>query len=177
MNPTVKKILIIGAECTGKSTLAQALADLYSTSYTPEYMRTYLEQKPSGYVCTFHDLTPIAKGQLHHEQHAINHAHHYCFIDTSLLLLHIYAQHYFHESPAFILENLSKQTYDLILVTDELGIDWVADGMRDLPNGRHKMRLTIINELESRQLEYHTISGDLPSRIAQVVRLLAHLDE
>lgn len=177
MSKSIKKILIIGAECTGKSTLAQALAELYSTTYAAEYMRTYLTQKPYGYVCTFDDLTAIAKGQLYHEQDAIRRAHRYCFIDTSLLLLHVYAQHYFYESPAFILENLSKQTYDLILVTDELGIDWAADGMRDLPNGRHKMRLTIINELKSRQLEYHTISGDLPSRIAQVVRLLAHLDE
>lgn len=171
---TVKKILLIGAECTGKSTLAHALADKHNTTYTPEYLRTYLEQKPTGYVCTFDDLTPIAQGQMDSEQRAVVTANRYCFIDTSLLLLHIYSQHYFNKTPDIILKHLNNQ-YDLILVTDEIGITWIDDGMRDLPNGREQMRQTIIKELENRQLHYHTISGNLENRIKQVRELLKGL--
>ncbi|STZ63999.1 Trifunctional NAD biosynthesis/regulator protein NadR [Moraxella lacunata] len=171
---TVKKILLIGAECTGKSTLAHALADKYNTTYTPEYLRTYLEQKPTGHVCTFDDLTPIAQGQMDSEKHAVATAHRYCFIDTSLLLLYIYSQHYFNKTPKIILDNLNNQ-YDLILVTDDIGITWIDDGMRDLPNGRQQMRQTIIKELENRQLTYHAISGNLENRIKQVGELLKNL--
>jgi len=170
----IKKILLIGAECTGKSTLVHALADKYNTTYTSEYLRTYLEQKPKNHICTFDDLTPIAQGQMDSEKHAIATANHYCFIDTSLLLLHIYSQHYFNKTPDIILDNLNGR-YDLILVTDDIGIRWIDDGMRDLPNGRKQMRQTIIKELENRQLNYHAISGNLDDRIKQVGELLKTL--
>lgn len=72
------------------------------------------------------------------------------------------------------MDNLNNQ-YDLILVTDEIGITWIDDGMRDLPNGREQMRQTIIKELENRQLTYHAISGNLENRIKQVGELLKNL--
>lgn len=165
-------VLILGAECTGKSTLAQALAKHYQTNFVPEYMRTYLEHNPMGYRCTWDDLTPIANGQLQSELTAIQNANRYCFIDTSFLLLDIYSWHYFGDSPKAIKDQLTRQ-YDLILLTDEIGIDWVADGMRDLPHGRHDMRQKIIAQLDKYQLPYHCISGDLKTRIQQVHCLLA----
>ena len=155
----IKKILLIGAECTGKSTLVHALADKYNTTYTSEYLRTYLEQKPKNHICTFDDLTPIAQGQMDSEKHAIATANHYCFIDTSLLLLHIYSQHCCNNTPDIILDNFR----------------WIDDGMRDLPNGRKQMRQIIIKELENRQLNYHAISGNLDDRIKQVGELLKTL--
>lgn len=164
-------VLILGAECTGKSTLAQALAKHYQTNFVPEYMRTYLEHKPIEYRCTWDDLTPIANGQLQSELTAIQNANRYCFIDTSFLLLDIYSRHYFGDSPKAIKDNLTRH-YDLILLTDDIGIDWVADGMRDLPNGRGEMRQKIIAQLDKYQLPYHCISGDLKTRIQQVNCLL-----
>ena len=72
------------------------------------------------------------------------------------------------------MDNLNGR-YDLILVTDDIGIRWIDDGMRDLPNGRKQMRQIIIKELENRQLNYHAISGNLDDRIKQVGELLKTL--
>lgn len=174
-NSTIS-VLILGAECTGKSTLAQALADYYQTSFVPEYMRTYLSKRPIEHRCTWDDLTPIAIGQLQSEIQAIKNANRYCFIDTSFLLLDIYSRYYFGDSPTCIKEQLNRH-YDIILLTDELGIEWVADGLRDLPNGRGQMRQKIIEQLNRHQLSYYVISGDLKTRMLQVHQILQQFDQ
>ena len=57
----MKKIVIIGPESTGKSTLCQQLASYYQTLWVPEFAREYLLALRKQY--TFEDLLIIAKGQ------------------------------------------------------------------------------------------------------------------
>ena len=58
----MKKIVIIGPESTGKSTLCQQLAAYYQTLWVPEFAREYLLALRKQY--TFEDLLIIAKGQI-----------------------------------------------------------------------------------------------------------------
>lgn len=162
---TLQKILIIGAECTGKSTLSQALAKNFNTQYVPEYMRTYLDNKPADYVCQYDDLTPIAQGQMMEENRLLSSANRYLFCDTSLILLKVYSEFYFNQCPIFILENIPKLSYDKILLTDNIGIQWVADGQRDLPNGHDMIYEKIVENLKFYGLEYIKMSGNLDDRI------------
>lgn len=162
---TLQKILIIGAECTGKSTLSQALAKNFNTQYVPEYMRTYLDNKPADYVCQYDDLTPIAQGQMMEENRLLSSANRYLFCDTSLILLKVYSEFYFNQCPIFILENIPKLSYDKILLTDNIGIQWVADGQRDLPNGHDMIYDKIVENLKFYGLEYIKMSGNLDDRI------------
>ena len=64
MSTTValKKIVVIGPESTGKSTLCGYLADYYKTLWCPEFARAYLLENGTSY--TANDLITIAKGQL-----------------------------------------------------------------------------------------------------------------
>jgi nicotinamide riboside kinase len=57
----VKKVVIIGPESTGKSTLCQQLAEHYETLWCPEFARDFLMKNGTNY--TFDDLLLIAKGQ------------------------------------------------------------------------------------------------------------------
>src|SRR5262249_7924930 len=57
----IKRVAIVGAESTGKTTLAAALADHYRTVWVPEFARGYLEAR--GGVCRLEDIAPIAEGQ------------------------------------------------------------------------------------------------------------------
>ncbi|MES2773413.1 MAG: AAA family ATPase [Bacteroidota bacterium] len=62
MQLSLKKIVILGPESTGKSTLCSQLASHYNTNWCPEYAREYLLQHGTDY--SFDDLLTIAKGQL-----------------------------------------------------------------------------------------------------------------
>ena len=59
---SLKKIVVIGPESTGKSTLCGYLADYYNTLWCPEFAREYLLENGTAY--TIDDLITIAKGQL-----------------------------------------------------------------------------------------------------------------
>ena len=63
---TIKKIVIIGPESTGKSTLCEKLAAHYQTLWVPEYAREYLEKHGTDY--SYEDLLTIAKGQIELEE-------------------------------------------------------------------------------------------------------------
>ena len=58
----LKKIVIIGPESTGKSTLCKQLAEHYQTLWCPEFARQYLLKHGMNYE--YDDLLTIAKGQL-----------------------------------------------------------------------------------------------------------------
>jgi len=58
----MKKIVIIGPESTGKTTLCEQLATHYQTLWCPEYAREYLLKNGTDY--SFDDLLTIAKGQI-----------------------------------------------------------------------------------------------------------------
>ena len=66
----MKKIVVIGPESTGKSTLCEKLAAHYHTSWCPEYAREFLMTHGMNY--TYDDLLTIAQGQLELEDRYIS---------------------------------------------------------------------------------------------------------
>jgi len=62
----LKKIVAIGPESTGKSSLCKQLAGYYHTLWCPEYAREYLMVHGMDY--TYDNLLTIAKGQLELEE-------------------------------------------------------------------------------------------------------------
>ena len=67
---TLKKIVIIGPESTGKSTLCMQLAEHYNTGWCPEFAREYLLKHGMDY--NFDDMLSIAKGQVALEEKCIS---------------------------------------------------------------------------------------------------------
>jgi len=62
----IKKIVVVGPESTGKSTLCQQLAEHFHTIWCPEYAREYLLKHGMDY--SYDDLLTIAKGQIKLEE-------------------------------------------------------------------------------------------------------------
>lgn len=168
----IKKVLILGAECTGKSTLSQDLANHFNTVFVSEYMRTYLQTKPAGYICQYSDLLPIAQGQILNENQQLLFAHDYLFCDTGLFELMVYANWYFDHCPIFIIKHIKKYPYDYILLTDDKGVDWQADGMRDMPYGRATIKEKFMLALKDFGFNYLEIYGNRKERVMQVENLL-----
>jgi nicotinamide riboside kinase len=69
MSECIIKVVVIGPESTGKSTLCEKLAAHYNTIWVQEYAREFLLKNGNAY--TQHDLLTIAKGQIENEEKAI----------------------------------------------------------------------------------------------------------
>jgi NadR type nicotinamide-nucleotide adenylyltransferase len=146
----LKKIVVIGPESTGKSTLCEQLAQHYNTLWCPEFAREYLLTHGKKYE--YDDLLTIAKGQLALEGEYMTMAktHHSSlttrlsplFIDTDMYVMKVWAEFVFGKCHRFILDQLVERKYDLYLLCNT-DLPWVKDELREYP------------DLESRQRLYH----------------------
>lgn len=126
----VKKIVVIGPESTGKSTLSEMLANALQTVWVPEHARAYLEKLARDY--TEQDLLKIAKAQIADEQRLLKDANQYLVCDTDLYVIKVWSESKYGQCDRWILEEIAKQKYDLYLLT---GIDmpWQDDPLREHP--------------------------------------------
>ena len=128
---TVKTILIIGGESTGKSTLAQSLAQHFKTVFVPEYARTYLDTLDRPYEQF--DLSLIGIGQLSLEESLMPEAHGFLFCDTGIDVITLWSAYRYGSIDETLLELRLAAHYDAILVTAP-DLPWEADSQREHPN-------------------------------------------
>lgn len=149
-----RRIVLTGAESTGKTTLAVALAKHYGIPGIPEFAREYAESR--GGVLTIADAEPIAVGQLTLEQSlsAVESA----VLDTDLLSTWIYARYYYQWAPDWIDHYLRKSPADLYLLCDT-DLAWVPDPIRDSGASRIQVDRRFREELASRSLPMAVITG------------------
>ncbi|KAF0240723.1 MAG: NAD metabolism ATPase/kinase-like [Chitinophagaceae bacterium] len=101
MMQLVKKIVVIGPESTGKSTLCELLAQHYHTEWCSEFAREYLLSNGTDY--TVDDLLVIAKGQLALEDEVTSAVVHsssiptpkQVFIDTDMYVMKVWSEYVF----------------------------------------------------------------------------------
>ena len=122
----VKRIVLLGGESTGKSTLAKALAEVYDTTWVHEYGRELYEEKEGK--LTREDLISIGHEQVSREERALLKSKKFLFCDTSPLTTSFYELFMFRNSSKELLA-LSKRKYDgVILCNDDF--PFVQDGTR-----------------------------------------------
>lgn len=165
----MQRIVITGAECTGKSTLAQALSGYYGEPWTPEFVRIYVERVQRELQAE--DLPEIFAGQQALEDAALENADRCLFHDTNLLSSLLYASHYFgHRQDAEQARFLERE-YTLYLLCSPRGIDWTADpGQRDSPEARDTLQEKFKASLDILELPYIELHGDLSARMSRAVR-------
>lgn len=166
----LKKIVVIGPESTGKSTLCELLAKHYNTLWCPEYAREYLLKHCITY--TYDDLLSIAKGQLKMEDEyassigkressilneayaASLHPFRACpeftsggwghipllFVDTDMYIMKVWCEYVFHQCHPFILEQIATRKYDLYLLCNP-DLPWEPDVLREYPDEAARVEL------------------------------------
>lgn len=167
----MKRIVLTGAECTGKSTLAQALSGYYGEPWTTEFVREYVN--PLDRELTREDLEPIAKGQIATEDANLSKAKRFVLHDTNLLSSIIYANHYFGEVIDWVNEAFLARDYTLYLLCTPHGIDWQDDpGQRDSPAARTELQAKFKESLDALQLPYVELSGDATERFGEAIQAI-----
>lgn len=192
---TIKKIVVIGPESTGKSTLCEKLAAHYNTLWVPEYAREYLEKHGTDY--TYEDLLAIAKGQIELEerissklkvqsskfkvqnpirnsQPTINHQRSTSlFIDTDMHVMKVWAEYVFNNCHNWILNRIAERKYDLYLLCD-VDLPWIEDKLREYPDEgiRKKLFYFYKESMASQSTPWHIISGTYKQRLQQAIDVI-----
>ncbi|MRG46462.1 AAA family ATPase [Chitinophaga sp. SYP-B3965] len=126
----MKKIVVIGPESTGKSTLSSQLAAHYKTLWVPEFARDYLMQLNRPYEQE--DLLRMAEGQLITEDAAAVKANELLICDTDLQVIKVWSEAKYGDCDPRILEMIASRKYDLYLLT-YIDIAWEDDPLREHP--------------------------------------------
>ena len=156
MTEIPKKIVIIGPESTGKSEVAQLLAQHYQTEWVPEYARFYLDRLDGDYQQS--DLFEIALGQIAWEDDKAKYAKGYLFCDTNLIVMKIWSEHKYGETDPRIESELESRKYDFYLLAN-IDIAWTPDPQREHPKMRKHFFDVYENYLKEHDLSYAIVSG------------------
>lgn len=162
-------IVVIGSECTGKTTLAKQLAEHFQVPFLDEYSRRYAEK--SGRDLEYKDVLPIAIGQLNAEKQFLAAGHSPKIMDTCLLSTIIYSRMYYSRKPHQLEKMFSREVYDhfLLCYPDP---QWADDGIRKMPLSRMDMHQMFEYELINRNLPYTLIRGPESKRLEDVIRII-----
>lgn len=165
----VRRVAILGAESTGKTTLAEDLAKRFKTIWAPEFARGYLLAR--GGVCKLEDMLPIARGQAASEDGLAREANRVLICDTELLTTSIWHERYWGWCPDEIRQLAAERAprYALYLLCDS-HVPWVDDGLRDSRDHREWFQQRFVQELNERQLPYVVLAGAYEARTAVAIQ-------
>ncbi|PMC36760.1 multifunctional transcriptional regulator/nicotinamide-nucleotide adenylyltransferase/ribosylnicotinamide kinase NadR [Bacillus sp. UMB0899] len=170
----VKKIVVVGTESCGKSTLTRNLAKLYNTTYVAEYGRTVCEELGGCEgIISKEDYYKIAYGHKIEEYKAIEKANKLVFIDTEAIVTQFYSNLYNQEHQPVLDEMAKLQEYDLWLFL-EPDVKWVDDGLR--VHGDESERVYNNNRLKElldlQKINYKILSGNYHTRFVTAIDLI-----
>jgi HTH-type transcriptional repressor of NAD biosynthesis genes len=162
------RICLVGAESTGKTTLAAALADHYHTSWVAEYGRAYTDGKvrrdPTE-PWRSDEFAHIAAEQSRLEDIAARACNKVLICDTDAFATGIWHERYLGARSAEVEAIAAPRRYALYILTD-LDVPWVEDGTRDGEHYRQWMHGRFREELERRGQPVLLVSGSHQARLA-----------
>ena len=198
------RIVLVGSESTGKTTLVQQLVASYrglggiwaDTTWVPEYGREYTEMlierqgvvdaDPDAEVhsaeWTAEDFAVIAVEQQRIEDEAAASGSPVLFCDTDAVATQLWERRYLGDGShaAFDAQPVSPPR-GLYLLADIEGVPFEQDGIRDGEDYRQGMQRWFEEELTVREQPWVLISGGRAERLATSIRLVdevltAHLE-
>ena len=168
----MKVLVLTGPESTGKSWLANAVQQRFGGVIVGEYVRHFIDSQQRD-TC-YGDISPIARGQLAWEDAARAEKPHLLILDTHLLSNLLWSRVLFGDCPSWIEDALLQRRYDLHLLLDPRGVEWVDDGQRCQPDlsARMDFHQACAQWLERHQQAVVEISGNWSERHDHALALI-----
>lgn len=164
-----RRIVILGPESTGKSTLCQQLAKHYDTTWVPEYAREHLLKHGMSY--TYDDLLSIARRQLAQEDEmAASAPRGLIFVDTDMYVMKVWCEFVFGKCHQWILDRIAERKYALYLLCD-VDLPWQQDGLREYPDLNSRIKLFHIykDNMINQPVPWKIVSGSNEERLKTAV--------
>lgn len=165
---TLQRVVLIGPEASGKTTLAAALSAHFGVLWTPEAARLFAERHPAPLSAA--TVEPIARLALQYEDDllALREPPTLLVRDTDLLSTIVYARHYYGAVAPWIVYEARARLGDLYLLCHP-DLPWKADGVRDRPAHRVELFDAMRAVLVEFGAAYAEVSGVGPARTAMAV--------
>lgn len=168
----VERVVLMGAESTGKSSLAERLAVAFETAHVPEYGREHYAAR--GGRLDLDAYVTIARVHRVREDEAIARTNRYLFVDTNAVTT-MFFSHYYNRDSLPALRQLAHECsgrYRHVIVCDD-DIPFEQDGWRDNAEWRGRMQGMVLHDLATRCTPFHVVRGTLADRVSQVRSILA----
>jgi nicotinamide riboside kinase len=168
-------IALLGAESTGKSALAHALAQALQAQgkdavVVDEYLREW---------CALHQRTPRMDEQVHiaaTQQQRIEAAaaqHSVVIADTTALMTALYSEYVFGDLSLYPLALQQQRAFDLTLLTG-LDLPWLPDGIqRDGAHVRAPVDALLRQRLDDAAMGYRVVYGQGAQRLRNAMDCIA----
>jgi NadR type nicotinamide-nucleotide adenylyltransferase len=163
---SARVVALLGAECTGKSTLAEALAAHFNAGVVSEYLREW---------CDAHGRTPGRHEQAHiaAEQatriEAAARRHELVICDTTPLITALCSEHYF-DDDSLTAEALAFQRRCGLTLLCAPDLPWQADGfLRDGPAVRERFDARLRAALTTAGVPWIDIAGNDTQRTTAAI--------
>lgn len=176
----LRTVSLLGAECSGKTTLALELARQLPAVYVPEVLRAFVAR--TGRTPTRHEQSEVMTEQIESErrvrQEAARQGYRWVSADPGTLMTAIYSIEYFADWSLLSAALQHQGAYDLTLWCD-IDIEWEADGtQRDGPGHRRSVHELIGKVIDDYGLRVVRVSGSPAERLETALaaaRLVARL--
>lgn len=169
----IANIVFLGAPSTGKTTIAQRMANEYNTVWMPEYGREYWEKHQIDRRLSLEQLVELAEQHLEYEEKLLYQANQFLFTDTNALTTFMFSQ-YYHRSALPRLAELANQCssrYDLMFLCDtDMPYDDTWDRSGDV--SRKAFQKQIVGDLLARKIPFLLLRGDIETRVRRAKTVL-----
>jgi HTH-type transcriptional regulator, transcriptional repressor of NAD biosynthesis genes len=168
-----RRVVIVGAESTGTTTLAADLAERLGTVWVPEFGRQFTEEHGIEHNWISSDFEAIARRQAAGEDLAARRCGPVLVCDTDVLATAVWHERYI-GAQSDVVEQLAaeRRPHFYVLTADD--IPFVQDGLRDGEGIRRWMTQRFREVLDGASVPWSEVRGDRKKRVDRVVRALAH---
>ncbi len=164
-------VLVAGPECSGKTSLCQAIASELGFTIIPEYAVSYLDSINRNY--TYEDLSIIAKGHWQVLEKSVQKTDR-IVLDTFLVNIWIWSEYRFGKVDEWITDRLREFDPELVLLMKP-DLPWEAGEYRENPGDRDVLFNAYKEKFDRLGWDYHIIDQLGSERTSRSIELIESL--